>query len=127
MYANPVAYVFSCIFVLIAHIAMLLNVYFNGNYTEVRDVAVLGAAVLILDISYFVVILLFKQTSYVLDFLLILVLNMSFIFQSCFGKVGFDVKPVSFASLHARQAISFAGITSFYRTKSHISTAELFL
>ena len=92
MYANPVAYVFSCIFVLIAHIAMLLNVYFNGNYTEVRDVAVLGAAVLILDISYFIVILLFKQTSYVLDFLLILVLNMSFIFQSCFGKVGFDVK-----------------------------------
>ena len=56
MYANPVAYVFSCIFVLIAHISMLLNIYFNGNYTEIRDVAVLGAAVIILDISYFIII-----------------------------------------------------------------------
>ena len=52
MYANPVAYIFSCIFVLIAHSAMLLNIYFNGNYTEVRDIRFLGAAVLILDISF---------------------------------------------------------------------------
>ena len=92
MYANPIAYIFSCLFVLIAHSAMLVNIWFNGNYAETKDVAVLGAAVIILDIAYFVVILFLKQSSYVLDFLLILILNMSVIFQSCFGKVGFDKK-----------------------------------
>lgn len=92
MYANPIAYIFSCLFVLIAHIAMLVNIWFNGNYSETKDIAFLGAAVIILDIAYFVIILFFKQASYVLDFLLILVLNMSVIFQSCFGKVGFASK-----------------------------------
>lgn len=84
MYANPVAYIFSCIFVIFAHSAMLINIWFNGNFSETRDIAVLGAAVIILDIAFFVVILFFKQMSYVLDFLLILILNMSVIFQSCF-------------------------------------------
>lgn len=92
MYANPVAYIFSCIFVLLAHSAMLLNVYFNGNYDGVMDVAILAGAVLILDITYFIVILFFKQLTYAVDFLLILVLNMSVIFQSCFGGVEFSVK-----------------------------------
>ena len=92
MYANPVAYIFSCIFVLIAHGAMLANVYFNGNYEDITNIVVLGAAVLILDIVYFIVMLFFKQISYAVDFLLILILNMSVIFQSCFGGVGFDLK-----------------------------------
>ena len=55
MYANPIAFIFSCLFVLIAHSAMLVNIWFNGNYAETKDVAVLGAAVIILDIAYFVV------------------------------------------------------------------------
>ena len=62
VYANPIAYFFSSIFVLIAHIAMLVNIYFNGNYTNVRAVAVLGAAVIILDIAYLVGIIFFKQS-----------------------------------------------------------------
>lgn len=92
VYANPIAFGFSSFFVLIAHIAMLFNVYINGNYKDARDVVVLGAAVIIIDIAYFAVILFFKQTTYALDFLLILILNISFIFQSCFGEVGFNAK-----------------------------------
>ena len=92
MYANPVAYIFSCIFVLIAHGAMLANVYFNGNYEDITNIVVLGAAVLILDIVYFIVMLSFKQISYAVDFLLILILNMSIIFQSCFGGVSFNLR-----------------------------------
>ena len=72
MYANPIAYIFSCIFVLAAHGAMLANIYFNGNYEDIGSVIVLGAAVLILDIVYFIVMLFFKQISYAVDFLLIL-------------------------------------------------------
>lgn len=92
MYANPIAYIFSCLFVIIAHSAMLVNIWFNGNYAETKDVAVLGAAVIILDIAYFVIILFIKQSSYVLYFLLILILNMSIIFQSSFGKIEFNTK-----------------------------------
>ena len=32
MINNPVAYVFSSLFVIIAHGAMLVNVFMNGNY-----------------------------------------------------------------------------------------------
>ena len=92
MYANPVAYVFSCFFVLIAHSAMLCNIFFNGRYDDVHQIAVIGAAVIILDIAYFVAIVAFRQTSYALDFLLILIIGMSVIFQSCFGQIHLDVK-----------------------------------
>lgn len=93
MYTNPFSYVFSCIFVLIAHSAMLLNVFINGSYDNVSNVILLAAAVILLDIAYFIVMLFFyKQKSYTIDFLLILVLNMSVIFQSCFGGVHFAFK-----------------------------------
>ena len=92
MYANPIAYGFSCFAVLLAHIAMIFNIYLNGNYKSPRDVVILGAAVIIVDIAYFIFMLMFRQKTYALDFLLILILNMSFIFQSCFGEVSFDQK-----------------------------------
>jgi len=89
---NPVSYVFSCLFVLIAHGAMLANVFINGNYDNISQPVVLAAAVLLLDVAYFIIMLFFRQTSYAVDFLLILVLNMSVIFQSCFGEIKFSVK-----------------------------------
>lgn len=93
MYTNPFSFVFSSIFVLIAHSAMLLNVFKNGSYNNINSVILLAAAVIILDIVYFIVMLFFyKQKSYTIDFLLILVLNMSVIFQSCFGGVHFAAK-----------------------------------
>ncbi len=93
MYTNPFSFVFSSIFVLIAHSAMLLNVFKNGSYDNINSVILLAAAVIILDIVYFIVMLFFyKQKSYTIDFLLILVLNMSVIFQSCFGGVHFAAK-----------------------------------
>ena len=92
MCANPLAYAFSCFFVLIAHGAMLLNVYINGNYSDVSDVAFLAAAVIALDLIYFIISLFFRQKSYTVDLLLILILNMSVIFQSCFGGVSLSVK-----------------------------------
>ena len=47
---NPVSFVFSSAFVIIAHAAMLVNVYFTGQFTEVRDFAILAAAVIAMDI-----------------------------------------------------------------------------
>ena len=44
--SNPLAYVFSCIFVLLAHGAMLFSVFYNGSYDDVNAVIVLMAAVI---------------------------------------------------------------------------------
>lgn len=92
MLKNPIAYVFSGIFVIFAHIAMLLNVYINGNYDDVSSVIILALAVIGLDAVYFIISPMFKQMSYTVDFLVLLILNMSVIFQSCFGGVSLSVK-----------------------------------
>lgn len=78
---------------MITHSAMLLHVYLHGNYENVTKVIILAAAVLILDLTWFIVMQIFRQRSFVIDFLLILILNMSVIFQSCFsGGVNLSVK-----------------------------------
>lgn len=92
MSANPISFAFSCIFVIFAHSAMLVNVFINGSYESLTPVITLAAAVLFLDIAYFVIIPFFRQSSYTVDFLLLLILNMSVIFQSCFGGVRLSVK-----------------------------------
>jgi len=71
---------------------MLLNVFFNGNYESITNVIVLAVAVIILDLAWFIVMKMFRQRSCTIDFLLILILNMSVIFQSCFGGVNLSVK-----------------------------------
>ncbi|MBE6858279.1 MAG: FtsW/RodA/SpoVE family cell cycle protein [Ruminococcus sp.] len=92
MIANPVSYVFSCLFVVLAHGAMLVNVFINGSYTGMGTIVLLASAVFILDIAYFIAMPFFRQSSYSVDFLLILILNMSVIFQSSFGGIHFAVK-----------------------------------
>ncbi len=92
MYKNGLTYIGASLFVLAAHAAMLLNVLVNGNYSSINDVFMLMGAVLGLDIVYFVVMLFYKQMSFAIDFLLLLILNMSVIFQSCFGGVHLSVK-----------------------------------
>lgn len=89
---NPISYFISCVFVLIAHSAMLFSVYTNGNYESANDVFVLVAAVLGLDTVCFIAMPFYKQRTYAVDFMMLLILNMSVIFQSCFGGVQFDRK-----------------------------------
>lgn len=92
MYKNGLTYFTSAVFVLIAHAAMLLNIFINGLYSDVSVVIKLSAAVLGLDIAYFLLMLFFKQMTYTIDFLLILILNMSVIFQAGFGEISFPTK-----------------------------------
>ncbi|MBQ8296242.1 MAG: FtsW/RodA/SpoVE family cell cycle protein [Ruminococcus sp.] len=92
MYKNGLTYFSSAFFVLIAHAAMLLNVFANGNYASSSDVIILSAAVIGVDLLYFIVLLFCKQMSYTIEFLLIFILNMSVIFQSGFGEVHLSVK-----------------------------------
>ncbi|MCM1132303.1 MAG: FtsW/RodA/SpoVE family cell cycle protein [Ruminococcus flavefaciens] len=90
--SNPFSYAFSCIFVLIAHGAMLANVFINGSYDNPNQPFVLACAVAGLDIAYFIAMPFFKQKTYAVDFMLLLILNMSLIFQSCFGEIRLDLK-----------------------------------
>lgn len=90
--SNPFSYIFSCIFVLIAHSAMLANVFFNGNCKNVKEFIILSVAVVGLDIAYYFIMLFYKQHTYTVDFMLLLILNMSVIFQSCFGDVHLSTK-----------------------------------
>lgn len=92
MYINIFLYFISCIFVLLTHSAMLLNVYLHGNTESLTNVIVLASAVIMLDLTWFIVMRLFRQRSFAIDFLLILILNMSVIFQSCFGGVHLSMK-----------------------------------
>ena len=85
-------YIFSAIFVLIAHIAMLYAMYYNGNYASPGKLIVLSLAVIGLDIVYFIAMLFFRQTTYTIDFMLIFILNISLIFQSSFGGIELSVK-----------------------------------
>ena len=84
---NPFAYVLSGLFVLLAHLAMLANIMYNGNYAQLSDVWTLAGTVLGLDLAWFIIMPFFRQHSHTVDFILILILNMSLIFQSCFGEV----------------------------------------
>lgn len=92
MTENPISYIFSCLFVLLTHAAMLVNVFVNGNYDSMNDVFMLCGAVAALDLLYFIVMPTFRQMTYTINFILILVLNMSVIFKSCFGGVHLDIK-----------------------------------
>jgi cell division protein FtsW (lipid II flippase) len=71
---------------------MLFSVFYNGSYEDVGAVMILAAAVIGLDAVYFVIMPFFKQQTYAVDFMLILILNMGMIFQSCFGGVEFRLK-----------------------------------
>lgn len=89
---NPISFVFSSAFVLIAHAAMLLNVYFSGQFTDVKDFAILAGAVVAMDIVVTILMLTFGQHAHTADFILLLILGASVIFQSCFGGVSFAKK-----------------------------------
>jgi cell division protein FtsW (lipid II flippase) len=86
------SYLLSCIFVVAVHGSMLVSVYNNGNYASVNDIITLSAAVVLLDAVYFIIMPFFRQRTYAVDFMLLLILNMSMIFQSCFGGVHFETK-----------------------------------
>ena len=93
MYKNGLSYGGCTAIVLLTHGIMLLAILLRGNYDAVQDLLPLTVAVLGLDIVYSIVLRLFyRQMTYTSDFMLLLLLNISVIFQSCFGGVGFSVK-----------------------------------
>ncbi|MGN0612627.1 MAG: FtsW/RodA/SpoVE family cell cycle protein [Porcipelethomonas sp.] len=97
MLRNGLSYIGIMFLSLLSHIALLTVVFVKGNYDSISAPMLLSAAVLALDIVYFIVLQFIKQNTYTFDILLVTVINISVIFQSCFGKVGFAAKHYIFA------------------------------
>ena len=91
-FQNGISYSKISFFIVLTHIAMLSTVWIRGEYEQILPVIILSAAVVVSDYIYFGIIKHFKQDTYTLDFFLVFILNMSVIFQSCFGEISFNYK-----------------------------------
>lgn len=99
MYKNGLSYGGITLLSLLTHISLLVVVFVKGSYETIMSPIILSAVVIISDLLYFFILHFLKQNTYTLDILLITLLNMSVIFQSCFGGVGFAVKHFIFSVL----------------------------
>ncbi len=85
-------YFFLKLLVIVTHGVLLLTVFLNGNYTDIMEVIKLSVAVIASDLVYFTVAFVIEQNTYTVDCALVLIVNISLIFQSCFGGVNLDLK-----------------------------------
>ena len=89
---NKLNYFFLNLLVIVTHGALLLTVFLNGNYTDIMEVIKLSVAVVASDLIYFTAAFVIEQNTYTVDCALVLIVNISLIFQSCFGGVNFNKK-----------------------------------
>lgn len=80
------------LFVVATHLIFLGAVWLNGNYSSVFEVIKLAVIVIATDIIYFVITGVLEQDTYTIDHLMVLIVNIGLIFQSCFGEITFNVK-----------------------------------
>ncbi len=99
MYKNGLSYGGITLLSLLTHISLLAVVFIKGNYESIISPILLSSVIIVSDVLYFFVLKFLKQNTYTLDILLITLLNMSVIFQSCFGGVGFAYKHFIFSVL----------------------------
>ena len=92
MFKNGLSYAGSILLMLIAHAAMLGIVLVRGSYTTPMDLVPLVLAVLGLDLAGIIAAALYRQMTYTLDIMLLTILGMSLIYQSCFGGIGLSLK-----------------------------------
>lgn len=114
MYKNGISYATVIILLLLSHLAMLGIVLARGNYESPMDLLLLTGAVLGLDLVGIIASVCYKQMTYTLDLMLLGILNMSLIFQSCFGGVQLSVKHL--VTCLAAMVSCEAG---FYLTRNH--------
>ncbi len=92
MYLNKISYRGVLVLLLLTHLSMLGLVFVRGNYENITYPLLLAGAVLALDFVYLVLLKFQSQMTYTLDFLLLAILGMGLIFQSCFGGVSLSHK-----------------------------------
>ena len=91
MFKNGLSYAGTIILLLLSHAAMLGLVLVRSG-TETLSLLILTAAVLGLDLAGIIAAACYRQMTYTLDLILLGILGMSLIYQSCFGGVALSVK-----------------------------------
>ena len=91
MFKNGLSYAGTIILLLLSHAAMLGLVLVRSG-TETLPLLILTAAVLGLDLAGIIAAACYRQMTYTLDLILLGILGMSLIYQSCFGGVALSVK-----------------------------------
>lgn len=89
---NRIHYVLLTLTIFLTHISMLLVVFFRGNYKDTIYPVILSSFVILFDMIYSVKIKTKNLQVRSLDYIMLFILNMSVIFQSCFGEVKFSYK-----------------------------------
>ena len=92
MFKNGLRYGGAVTLLLMTHLSMLGIVLVRGGSESPMDLALLTAAVLGIDLAGIIAAAFYRQMTYTLDLMLVGILNMSLIFQSCFGGVHLSVK-----------------------------------
>lgn len=115
MYKNGLSYISVIVLLLLTHLSMLgLMLVRSVTFDTIGEFAVLAGTVIVVDLVYIGITLFYRQMTYTLDFMLLCILNMSLIFQSCFGGIQLSVKHLitCIAALAACQA-------GFLLTRNH--------
>ena len=92
MYKNKLSYGKAVTFLFLTHLSMLGLIFIRGSVLNPVQFLMLTGAVIGLDVVYLLITLCYKQMTYTLDFMLLGILNISLIFQSCFGGIHLSVK-----------------------------------
>ena len=117
---NGLSYIGIMFISLLAHISLLLIVFVRGRYDDIVYPIMISAAVLGLDIAYFVYLKFVRQNTYTFDILLVTILGISFIFQSCFGKVQFATKHYIFCVIALVMCqVSFRFVQDFRKVEKY--------
>ena len=114
---NPVSHPLLLLLVLFAHTAMLLLVMLSFGLTV--EVLKLSCIVLISDFVGAIILQFVAQEACTVDTVLLLVLGMSTIYQSCFGGLAFAMKHFIFGiAAFLMCQISYVLVRNPYRAES---------
>ena len=114
---NGLRYGSAISLLLLTHLSMLGIVLVRGNYETPMDLVWLAVAVLGFDLVGIIAASIYRQMTYTLDLMLLAILNMSLIFQSCFG--GVDLFSNGLKHLITSAAAMIACELGFLLTRNH--------
>lgn len=78
--------------VLLTHIVFLGTVLLNGKDVKPLELLKLSVTVIASDLIYFVIFDAIDESAHAIDILMVLIINISLIFQSCFCSISLDTK-----------------------------------
>ena len=106
--------------VLLTHFVFLGTVLLNGKDVKALEILKLSVTVIASDLIYFVIFDALDQENHAIDILLVLIVNISLIFQSCFTGIHLDLKHfVTIAAGMACYIIGFLTTRNSFKSEKY--------